>query len=414
MIAEGYRALSEAKEASRCFALIPAAQRTAALLAMANAMESHAAQILSANEADLAAAEAACLEKKRIGILRIGEKDIAAMAAFFRDMAQQPDPVGRVLEDVTDERGLRRVKKLHPLGVVAMVSEARPSVLTDCAALCMRTGNALAFLGSRHSVKTDAAVTEALREALVSAELPAELITNFPGDHELSYELAQQDRLVDLVIVRGGYDALREIKRAATVPVIGAGPGNCHIYIDAAAEPEMALRIVRNSKVPRPLACNAAETLLVQRDWAAAHLDALLGALTADGIALRGSDEVCTLFHAVEPAGEKDWEEEYFAPTLAVKLVADVKEAIDHINRYRTPHTECIVTEDEAAAERFLQLVEANVVCHNTATRLTDGTVFGLGGEMGISTQKYPVGGPIGPLHLMQQKYFLSGNGVLR
>lgn len=414
MIAEVSQVLFGAKEASRCLALTLEAQRTAALLAMADAMEQHTEQILSANAEDLAVAENAGVSAKRCGILRISEKDIDAMAEFFRAVAQQNDPVGRLLEDVTDERGLRREKKLIPLGVVVMVAEARPSVLTDSAALCMRTGNALVYLGSRHSEKTDAAIASVLQDALVSTGLSAALITNLCGDHELSFEVAQQDRLVDLVIVRGGYEALREIKRTATVPVIGAGPGNCHIYIDAAAEPEMALRIVRNSKVPRPLACNAAETLLVQRDWAAKHLPALLAMLEEEGISLFGSEEVCELWSSAQLAGEKDWEEEYFAPTLAVKLVADVEEAIAHINRYRTPHTECIITENPVVAAAFMAQVEANVVCHNTATRLTDGIVFNLGGEMGISTQKYPVGGPIGPLHLMQQKYYLSGHGILR
>lgn len=411
---ETMQLLTEAKRASCGLALTDAALRTKMLHAMAEAIEVHADRILAANEVDLAAGAEAQLAKKRLGILRITPKDIAAMADFFQSMAQQEDSVGRVLEDVTDERGLRRIKKRIPLGVVAMIAEARPSVLTDSAALCMRTGNALVYLGSRHSARTDDAVAEVLQQTVASVGLPAALITNLPGDHRLSFEVVQQDRLVDLAIIRGGYQALREIKREATVPVLGAGPGNCHIYIDGAADPAMAEEIVRNSKVPRPLACNAAETLLVQRHWAQEHLYTLLEHLTAEGIALRGTEEVCALFPQAESAGEQDWAEEFFAPTMAVKLVSDVAEAIDHINRYRTPHTECIVTEDAAAAAVFMAQVEANVVCHNAATRLTDGVVFGLGGEMGISTQKYPVGGPIGPLHLMQQKYYLSGNGILR
>ena len=414
MTEEVNQKLSKAKEVSRRFVMTSEAQRTAALLAMADAMERHVEKILAANTEDLAAAEESNLAAKRRGILRVTEKDIVAMAEFFRSAAQLDDPVGWLLEDVTDERGLRREKKMVPLGVVAMIAEARPSVLTDSAALCIRTGNGLVFLGSRHSVNTDTAVEVVLQDALQSVGLPSELITNIPGDHELAYDIVKQDRLVDLAIIRGGYEAIREIKREATVPVLGAGPGNCHIYIDGKADPVMAMNIVRNSKVPRPLACNAAETILVERCWAEKHLCALLDDLTANGIVLRGTEVVCALCPAVSLAEERDWEEEYFAPTLAVKLVAGIEEAIGHINCYRTPHTECIITEDPVAAALFMAQVEANVVCHNAATRLTDGVVFDLGGEMGISTQKYPAGGPIGPLHLMQQKYYLSGNGVLR
>lgn len=405
--------LSAVKEASRQLAVIPAEKRSEALQLMAQHLLAHRDAILQANRQDRLQAEQDRLSRSRINILTISEGDIGAMAAFFCRAADYDDPVGTLLEEETREN-LRREKRLIPLGVIAMVYEARPSVITDCAALCMRSGNALLLRGSCHGSRTDAAIVEALRRALKDLQIPEAVITLVAGDHELTYDLAKQDRYIDLMILRGGYGCLEDIKRHATVPVIAAGPGNCHIYIDESAKKEMALAIVHNSKVPRPLACNAAETILVNRRWAETHLDALADMLKENGISLRGDPEVCDRICGVRPAEASDWEREFFAPTLAVKLVADVQEAISHINRFRTPHTECIITENEANARLFQQMVEANVVCWNASTRLTDGMEFSMGGEMGISTQKYPVGGPIGIRHLMQQKYFLSGCGALR
>ena len=411
---EMLRNLEEVKEISREIACIPGQQRSQALLAMADALIAATDEILAANSRDVWKAQTEGLEPKRIRILTISQTDIFAMADYFRLAAAMEDPVGKLLEETTKGE-MRREKRLMPLGVVAMVSEARASVVTDCAALCMRSGNALLFRGSSHCEKTDEAIVACLRQALVNAGIPAGAITQISGGgHELTYELAQQDRFIDLMILRGGYGCLEDIKRYATVPVIGAGPGNCHIYIDESAKEDMALAVVRNSKVPRPLACNAAETILVNRNWKDESLRALLDMLAEHGIRIYGCSEICELYPEALPAEETDWEREYFAPSIAVKLVADTKEAISHINRYRTPHTECIITEKEANARLFQAYVEANVVCWNASTRLTDGMEFGMGGEMGISTQKYPVGGPIGMLHLMQQKYFISGNGTLR
>lgn len=407
------KTLSAVKEASRQLALIPAEKRSEALRRMARQMLQHKDTILAANRQDRLQAEQEQLSRSRINILTISDADIEAMAAFFCRVADYDDPVGNLLEEETKEN-LRREKRLIPLGVVAMVYEARPSVITDCATLCMRSGNALLLRGSCHGSRTDAAIVAALHCALEQEEIPTEVITLLTGDHKLTCELSRQDRYIDLMILRGGYGCLEDIKRQATVPVIAAGPGNCHIYIDESAKKEMALAIVHNSKIPRPLACNAAETILVNRSWAADHLDALATMLKENNISLRGDQEICDRISGVSLAEEADWAREFFAPTVAVKLVEDVREAISHINRYRTPHTECIITENEANARLFRQMVEANVVCWNASTRLTDGMEFSMGGEMGISTQKYPVGGPIGIHHLMQHKYFLSGCGALR
>lgn len=406
--------LKAVKTLSRMLALTPAAQRTAALRAMADRLLGGTEQVLRANRGDLAAA-AGCLDDRRIGILTIDAKSIQDMASTLQRAADLDDPVGRLLESADRSDGLHREKRLFPLGVVAMVYEARPNVVADGAALCVRTGNALVLRCSRHSVCTDTAITNLLRQGLTDAGLPEDVLVMLSrADHQLTHELSLQNRLIDLLIVRSGSTALDALRRTATVPVLGAGPGNCHIYIDASAQPDMAQAIVYNSKVPRPLACNAAETLLVERNWARAHLALLAQKLIQAGIELRGCPDACALCPEMKPAVDSDWEQEFFAPVLAVKLVDGVAEAINHINCYRTPHTESIITEDAGNASRFMAEVEANVVCHNASTRLTDGIEFGLGGEMGISTQKYPCGGPIGILSLMQQKYYLSGSGALR
>lgn len=403
------------KEKARRFALTSAAGRSEALLAMADALEEGIEKVLRENGRDLETAKMEGLEEKRIRIMTIMKGDLEEMASFFRTCAGYADPVGSLISSEYKPNGLKREKRFVPLGVVAMVYEARPSVVTDSAALCIRTGNALLLRGSRHCRLTDRAIVECLRLGLQKAGLPEEIIGLVSdGNHQLTYELAREDRFVDLMIVRGGYDALRDIKEKATVPVIGAGPGNCHIYIDAEAEPSMAKAVVENSKVPRPLACNAIETVLVHREWAKEHLRELLEELEQKGIAIKGCPETVSLYPNAELAAESDWEKEYFAPILAVRIVSDVSEAIEHINRYRTPHTESIITENRENANRFLAEVEANVVCHNASTRLTDGMEFGLGGEMGISTQKIPCGGPIGMRSLMQEKYYLIGNGTLR
>lgn len=406
--------LKTAKQLSRALALTPAEQRTAALYAMADRLLGGTEEVLRANRDDLAAA-AGCLDARRTGILTIDAKGIQDMASALRRAADLDDPVGRLLESADRSDGLHREKRLFPLGVVAMVYEARPSVVADGAALCMRTGNALVLRCSHHSIHTDTAIINLLRQGLTDAGLPEGVLVMLSrADHRLTHELSQQNRLIDLLIVRSGSAALDDLRRSATVPVLGAGPGNCHIYIDASAQPDMAQAIVYNSKVPRPLACNAAETLLVERSWARAHLAPLAQNLMQAGIELRGCPDACALCPDMKPAVQSDWEQEFFAPVLAVKLVNNVTDAIEHINHYRTPHTESIITEDADNASLFMAQVEANVVCHNTSTRLTDGVEFGLGGEMGISTQKYPCGGPIGMLALMQQKYYLSGNGALR
>ena len=406
--------ITSVKKASRVFSLVSAEKRSECLLKMAQLMREYGEDILEANRADREIAEKANLERKRINILSISEKDIHDMAAYFETAAKLEDLVGNIIEHSEEKNGLVREKRLIPLGVVLAVYEARPSVVTDSVALCMRTANAVIFKGSRNAVNTDKAIVNVLKKACTECGIDENVITFIEETgHEITYELVQMDRYIDLAIVRGAYQALADIKKQANIPVIGAGPGNCHIFVDESADIEMAVNIAVNSKVPRPLACNAAETILIHEKWPVENIRKLLGTLQEKGIGLKGCDRICSIVKA-ERACEKDWAEEYFAPFLAVKMVSDVYEAVEHINAYRTPHTECIITENTASAEYFMANVEANVVTHNASTRLTDGIGFGLGGEMGISTQKYPCAGPIGMYHMMQEKYFLFGKGTLR
>ena len=406
--------ITSVKKASRVFSLVSAEKRSECLLKMSQLMREYGEDILEANRADREIAEKANLERKRINILSISEKDIYDMAAYFETAAKLEDLVGNIIEHSEENNGLVREKRLIPLGVVLAVYEARPSVVTDSVALCMRTANVVIFKGSRNAVNTDNAIVNVLKKACTECGIDENVITFIEETgHEVTYELVQMDRYIDLAIVRGGYQALADIKKQANIPVIGAGPGNCHIFIDESADMEMAVNIAVNSKVPRPLACNATETILIHEKWPVENTINLLNTLQEKGIGLKGCDRISSIVKA-EKASEKDWAEEYFAPFLAVKIVSDVYEAVEHINAYRTPHTECIITENTASAGYFMANVEANVVTHNASTRLTDGVGFGLGGEMGISTQKYPCAGPIGMGHMMQEKYFLFGKGTLR
>lgn len=407
--------VEDAKAASRKLAAAPKELRSKALKMMAECLRSGIAEVLAANREDRKEAEERNAAEKRIRILTLSEKDLQEMADFLDKVSGYADPVGELIESEYRPDGLKREKRFWPLGVVSIVYEARPSVVTDGAALCMRTGNALILKCSSLCRRTDEAIVSFLKEGIRKAGLDDAVLVLFSEvGYERTAELAKMDRFVDLMIVRGGYEAVRDIRREATVPVLAAGPGNCHIFIDESAKYEMAEAIVLNSKVPRPLACNAAETILVHEKWPKENLYGILKKLSEAEIELRGCEKMTAFYPEMKTAGETDWKEEYFAPVIAVKLVSGIDEAIDHINKYRTPHTESIITECMEHAEKFMEFVEANVVCHNAATRITDGMEFGLGGEMGISTQKLPCGGPIGMRTLMQQKYYLKGNGNLR
>jgi glutamate-5-semialdehyde dehydrogenase len=406
-----------AKRAARALAGASTVAKDAALEATARLLESRGAEILEANAADLGDERAAGLTTALKDRLTLTPERIAAMAAGVRAVVALDDPIGEELERKTLESGIDLRKVRVPLGVVAVVYEARPNVTIDCAALTIKSGNAIVLRGSSYAERSNGALAAIVREALTEAGLPADSVVLLSGGgrQELA-ELATQEGLVDLLIPRGGKGLKEAIEAVATVPVMYAAAGNCHVYVHAEAEPEMARRIALNAKVQRPGVCNAAETLLVDAAVAAELAPAILGELAAAGVELVGDERVRALAGTVEvgAATEEDWDTEYLDLKMAVAVVDSVEDAIEHINAHGTGHSEAIVTGSERAAEEFVAGVDAAAVYVNASTRFTDGFKYGMGAEIGISTQKLHARGPIGMRELTTFKYVGRGDGQIR
>jgi glutamate-5-semialdehyde dehydrogenase len=389
-----------AKAASRRLATLPTTQKDAALHAIADALEARTAEILEANARDLEAGRESGLSDALLDRLLLDPERIAAIA----------DPVGEVIDGFRLPNGLDVAKTRTPLGVVAVVYEARPNVTIDAAALCLKSGNAIVLRGS-----SSATHSNAILASIAAAHAPDGAIGLVAGGgREELAELATQDDLVDLIIPRGGEGLKQALTEVATVPMIFAASGNCHVYVDAAADLAMARDIVVNAKTQRPGVCNAAETLLVHRDVAAAFLPDALAALRDHGVELRGDDRVRAIDPTVTAATEADWDTEFLALTLAVGVVDDVDAAIDHVNAHGSGHSEAIVTADYPAARAFERAVDAACVYVNASTRFTDGGEFGFGAEIGNSTQKLHARGPIGLRELCSFKYVVRGDGHVR
>jgi glutamate-5-semialdehyde dehydrogenase len=406
-----------AKRAARTLATLDVAVKNAALEAIAAALEAGVEEILEANRADVAAARGAGMSDALVDRLTLDPRRIAAMAAGARAIAALPDPVGELLEETRRDDGLLIRKVRVPLGVVGVVYEARPNVTIDAAALCLKSGNAIVLRGSSSAAGSNAVLSAIAARAAESAGVPAGAISNLAGaSRDELTELATQTRYVDLIIPRGGEGLKAALLEHATVPVIYAASGNCHVYVDAAADLDQAREIVLNAKVQRPGVCNAAETLLVHRDVAAAFLPSALAALRDAGVELRGDERCLELAADVEvlPASEADWDTEYLALTLAVAVVDSLEDAIEHIAAHGTGHSEAIVTRNGAAARRFQLDVDAACVYVNASTRFTDGGEFGMGAEIGNSTQKLHARGPIGLRELCACKYLVEGDGHVR
>ncbi|NMB08350.1 MAG: glutamate-5-semialdehyde dehydrogenase [Tissierellia bacterium] len=404
----------KAKLNSREFALIEGELRSRVLSKMAKNIINNKNIILFANQKDVEIANNN-LDKSRLSILSLSEEDIYSMEESLLRMAHLVDPVGERISYIARKDGLIVEKKYIPLGVIAVIYEARPSVVIDSVGICTRTGNSIILAGSRYSSNTDKAIITILRNTLSEFGIcPDNIQYLFDCSHRNKISLARQKRLVDLMIIRGGVEAVSKLTEEALVPIVIAGEGNCHIYIDESASYDMACDIVINSKVPRPKACNAAETVLIHKNWASKYFNGFINSLFNEELEIFGCKKSIELHPSIKPANINHFKHEFFAPTIAVKIVEDMDKAIEHINNYRTPHTETIISNNIENVSYFKKYVEANVICHNASTRLTDGIEFGLGGEIGISTQKLHVGGPIGMYHLMQQKYFLHGNGNIR
>jgi len=408
-----------ASEAARVLATLPTEVKNAALQAVATALEERSAEILEANARDMEAGIADGLTPSLLDRLRLDEGRLAGMASDVRTIAALPDPVGETIEDRQLDNGLdvRRVRV--PLGVVAVVYEARPNVTIDCSALCLKSGNAIVLRGSSTATHSNAVLAHVASAAVASAGIPPASISLVGGgDRDELRQLATQDGVIDLIIPRGGERLKQALKEHATVPVMYAAAGNCHVYVDARADLDDAVAITLNAKVQRPSVCNAVETLLVHADAAAELLPRLLQRLRESGVELRVDGRARSLAgdlgDSLRAAGEDDWATEYHALILAVGVVDSLDEAIDHINRYGSGHSEAIVTASDESAEAFTGRVDAACVYVNASTRFTDGAVFGMGAEIGNSTQKLHARGPIGLRELTSYKFVISGSGQVR
>jgi glutamate-5-semialdehyde dehydrogenase len=406
-----------AKRAARALAGASTERKNAALQAAARLLEERTAEILEANAADLADERAAGLTAALQDRLALSAGRVAAMAAGVRAVAELDDPVGEELEHRTLASGLDLRKIRVPLGVVAVVYEARPNVTIDCAALTIKSGNAIVLRGSSYAERSNGALAAVMREALAEAELPADAVVLLAGGgHEELAELATQEAAVDLLIPRGGEGLKAAIKAVATVPVMYAAAGNCHVYVHAEADLEMARRIAVNAKTQRPGVCNAAETLLIDAAIAERFAPAVLADLREAGVELVGDERVRAVAGdaEVEVATDADWDAEYLGLKMAIAMVDSVEDAIEHVNSHGTGHSEAIVTSAEEAAEEFAAGVDAAAVYINASTRFTDGFEYGMGAEIGNSTQKLHARGPIGMRELMTFKYVARGDGQVR
>jgi glutamate-5-semialdehyde dehydrogenase len=412
-----------AKRASRALARTDTATKDAALEAIAAALETRLPEILAANERDMQLAREADIGEALLDRLRLDEARVGAMARAVRQIAALGDPVGEVIDGHRLPNGLDVRKVRVPLGVVAVVYEARPNVTIDAAALCLKSGNAIVLRGSSSAIHSNAALAQIAAEAAGAAGLPDGCVSLVAGGGRAELaELATQTDAVDLIIPRGGEGLKHALQAVATVPVIYAASGNCHVYVDAGADLDQALAIVLNAKTQRPGVCNAAETLLVHERAAGDFLPRVLGALAAAGVHVRADARTHDAVASngaipdliLEDATEEDWAGEYLAPIIAVGVVDSLEDAIEHIGRYGSGHSEAIVTRDTAAARSFQLGVDAACVYVNASTRFTDGGEFGMGAEIGNSTQKLHARGPIGLRELCTFKYLVEGDGHVR
>jgi glutamate-5-semialdehyde dehydrogenase len=410
---------AQAKRAARELATLDTATKNAALEAMADALEQRTHEILEANARDMDAGQEAGLHSGLLDRLKLSEERVAGIARDVRTIATLPDPVGETIEGHRLENGLdvRRVRV--PLGVVAVVYEARPNVTVDCSALCLKSGNAIVLRGSSTAQHSNAVLAQVAASAVQWAGVPEGAISIVSGgDRDELRQLATQDGLVDLIIPRGGEGLKNALKEHATVPVMYASAGICHLLVDASADLDDAVAIAVNAKVQRPSVCNAIETLLVHADVAAEFLPRVLGELRESGVELRVDGRTRALAGGIgdslADATDEDWATEYHALILSVKVVNTLEEGIEHVNRYSSGHSEAIVTGSTSSAQAFARDVDAAAVYVNASTRFTDGAVFGMGAEIGNSTQKLHARGPIGLRELTTYKFVIEGSGQVR
>ena len=406
---------ARSKEAQKTLAKAGGAAIDKALGCIADALEKNTAYILEENSKDIRAAADAGISQAMIDRLTLTHDRISGMAQGLRQVASSENPVGKTLWGETRPNGLRIEKVSVPIGVIAVIFEARPNVTADAAAICLKAGNSVILKGGKEAVNSNKAIAAVMRSALAEADLPEDCIILIENiSRQATTELMRLNGYVDLLIPRGGAGLIRSVVENATVPVIETGVGNCHVYIDCDADINMAADIVVNAKASRVSVCNACESLLIHKDIAEIGLIAIGDKLKEKNVEIIGDESVCEILPYAVAATEEDWATEYLDYKISVKVVSDIDEAISHISKYGTGHSEAIVTESYAAAEKFKAEVDAAAVYVNASTRFTDGGEFGFGAEIGISTQKLHARGPLGVSHMVSSKYVISGNGQIR
>ena len=403
------------KQAQQILASAGGAAVENALNAAAAALERNVNYILEENAKDIREASDSGMSDAMIDRLTLTQSRISSMADGLRKVAADENPVGKVIWGETRPNGLKIEKVTVPIGVIAVIFEARPNVTSDAAAICLKAGNSVILRGGKEAINSNKAVAETMRCAIGSTGLPEDCIILIENtSRQSAAELMRLNGYVDLLIPRGGAGLIRSVVENATVPVIETGVGNCHIYVDRDAQIKMAADITVNAKTSRVSVCNACESLIIHRDIAQKALPEIGERLKEKGVEIRGDENVCKILPYAVPASDEDWGTEYLDYIISVKTVADIDEAISHIARYGTGHSEAIITDSYAAAEKFKQRVDAAAVYVNASTRFTDGGEFGFGAEIGISTQKLHARGPLGVEHMVSSKYVISGSGQIR
>ncbi|MBQ7961544.1 MAG: glutamate-5-semialdehyde dehydrogenase [Clostridia bacterium] len=404
-----------AKLASKVLSVASSDIKNKALECMAQALEDNSVMIIAENEKDIENGRANGLSEAMLDRLMLDSGRIEKIAAAIREIIALDDPVGKTLSGTTRPNGLHISKVSVPLGVIAVIYEARPNVTADAAALCLKSGNTVILRGGKEAINSNKAMAEVMRNAVAEAGLPADCIQLIGNtDRETAAELMKLNDYVDVLIPRGGKGLIQSVVKNSTVPVIRTGEGNCHVYVDKDADIDTATEIVFNAKASRVSVCNACETLLVHKDIAEFALIAIKTKLDEKNVEIIGDEKVQAILPDVTPATEEDWYNEYLDYKIAVKVVDDIDEAIAHIDTYSTDHSEAIVTENYSAAEKFVNEVNSSAVYVNASTRFTDGGEFGFGAEIGISNQKLHVRGPVGLPELTSYKYVIRGNGQVR
>src|ERR1035437_7459840 len=404
-----------AKAASVEMGRLSADTKNTALCRMANALEANAEKILAANQADVVAAKAKGLKAALLDRLALDQKKIQNMAKELREVSALADPIGAIISTWTRPNGLIISQVRVPLGVVGIIYESRPNVTADSAGICIKSGNAVILRGGSDALNSNVAIGEVLRDALAGTNVPVDAVqvVNSP-DRKVAEELMGMREYIDVLIPRGGADLIRTVVEKSHIPVIETGLGNCHVYVDEDADLKKATPIVINAKCQRPGTCNAAEKLLVHSEVAKKYLPVVIAELRKNGVEVRGDEEVRKIAPDVKAATEQDWSTEYLDLIMGVKVVKNLDEAIAHINKYGTHHSDSILTKDFAKAIHFIRKVDSAAVYWNASTRFTDGNQFGLGAEIGISTQKLHARGPMSVQHLTTTKYVVLGDGQIR